>query len=147
MRTMKRLQLILIIFVLLQLISCSNSKKIDSELNGVVVLDKFKTSITRGTGGGGMKISLRAQINRDVSLDSIVYNGKSNVLDQLKKEDNILWVESFYYDSKKMIAGKGLVEYKAEGNTCILYYTKNKKVKSVLITDLKIKQDESTLWE
>jgi len=126
--------------------SCKNSENTPKQRDEVVLIKSFKTPIIIGAGGRGMKIILNIERDQKVVLDSIVYNNRNAAIDEVKKTANNFWIESYFYNEKTMIEGKGLVEYTAEGDSCQLYYNINGKAKSILIIDLELKQDER-LWE
>ena len=126
--------------------SCKNTQKTNLKKDLLILLETTKTLTVLGAGGAGMKIALRVQKLELVYLDSIVYNGRSAVVSRQKKEDGLVWFESNFYNEKKMIKGKGLVEYIAEGDSCVLFYRFNDESKSILIPALKTIKD-STLWK
>ena len=102
-----------------------------------MLLETIKIPMIIGAGRTGVKIALRIEKLGAVNLDSIVYNGRSCEVNQEKKESGLVWFESYFYSEKKMISGKGVVEYKAEGDSCMLFYRFNDESKSILIPALK----------
>jgi hypothetical protein len=125
---------------------CENSTHILGSKEGIVFLNTYRTPLVGGAGNKGMKISLVIQIDTDIQLDSIVYNKRAGEVTEVKKEGNVIWVESYFYAHKKMIKGRGVQEYKAEGDSCELFYSRDKESKSLKILSLELKQD-NTLWE
>lgn len=130
----------------LNLISCKNVENTPKKINEIVLLKSFKTPIVVGAGGRGMKITLNLEKDMRVVLDSIVCNNRKARMDEVKKTVSSVWVESYFYNEREMVEGKGWVEYRAEGDSCRLFYSVNEKTKSLLVPSLELKQDV-TLWE
>jgi hypothetical protein len=146
MKSFINLGVLVILIFGLNAIACKNSENTTKSNTEIIILKSFKTPIIGGAGKGGMKIVLFIQKEELIQLDSIVYNGKSGEVNELKNAADGVWAESYFYDENKRVRGKGLVEYKAEGNSCELYYTVNDSVKSILVPKLELKQDD-TLWK
>tara|TARA_B110000285_G_scaffold219023_1_gene269164 strand:- start:101 stop:511 length:411 start_codon:yes stop_codon:yes gene_type:complete len=134
-----------LIFLLVSF-SCKNTQKTILKKESLMLLETIKTPMILGAGRTGVKISLRIEKLDVVYLDSIVYNGKSSEVNEEKKESGLVWFESYFYSEKKMTQGKGVVEYKAEGDSCMLFYRFNDESKSILIPALKTIKD-NTLWK
>ena len=126
--------------------SCKNSENATLKNDEIVLIETIKTPIVGGAGKGGMKIVLNLQKDTEVRLDSIIYNNKSSEINEIKKIGENIWVESYFYNEKKRIKGKELQEYKAEGNSCELYYSVNGEIKNILVPSLEIKLDD-ILWK
>ncbi|MGB0888344.1 MAG: hypothetical protein ACPGSL_09495 [Vicingaceae bacterium] len=143
---MKSFNSVVLTLLLLSSVSCKNVEHTPGLSNEISIIKKIKTPLGGGMVKGGMKISLTLQKETKVQLDSIVYNKKAAEINEVKQNANTVWVESYFYNEKKMIEGMGMKEYKAEGNSCRLFYTINGKSKSILVTTLELKNEE-TLWE
>lgn len=124
--------------------SCKNAESSSDNINEVKVLEAIKMPVVGGAGIRGVRIMLKINKQIETQIDSIVFDGRSGELSELTMDG--VWLESYFYDQNEIIEGKGLVEYKAEGNSCQLFYTTNNKAKSILIPSLELKKD-TTLWK
>lgn len=131
---------------MLNVFSCKNAEKTSAPIEEVLLLKSIKMPIVGGAGKGGMRILLNIQKEGSIILDSIVYNKKSSKINEVRKEGGSIWIESYFHNEKEMVRGKGLVEYKAEGKSCQLYYSVNGESKNILVPALELKQDD-TLWK
>jgi len=112
----------------------------------LILLSAIKTPVVRGIGGRGVRIILNVQIKDGIQLDSIVYNGRSCEVSELKKNDSSKWVEGYFYDDNEFENENGSQSYKAEGEFCHLYYNIDGKAETLLIQKLE-KGTDNTLWK
>lgn len=145
MKDYKAQKLVLFSIFLLFLISCNSQKQAVTN-EDFTVLESVKTPLSGGANVQGMKIAINVNAINNIQFDSIVYNSRSSSIELKKDKNDSVWLVSHFYNQKTRIKDAEAVEYKAEGDTCEVYYTLDKKVKKVVIPQLALKQ-ENIEWE
>ncbi|MGB1003996.1 MAG: hypothetical protein ACPGVC_07200 [Salibacteraceae bacterium] len=130
---------------LLHLISCSSTQVPSSTIDkGLIVIASNYSPLVRASGQPkGMKIGIQVITNQNIKLDSIQYEGLFNKVEEIKKNQDTVWIMSHFYPAKTL-GNSPVNEFTA--NHCELFFQSNQKPKSIKIENMKL-VNSNTFWE
>jgi hypothetical protein len=135
------------ILVAFAMVSCQKiawAQKIAQELK---VFNAYKMPLVSGANGSrGTKITLKVRKDKAVELRSIAFQSKVSDVTIIKSIQDTIWLESYFYESNKMVIGQESVEQKRDAKSCILYYNLGGKKKSLKVSSLTL-QTDTVRWK
>jgi len=128
--------------------SCSFNKDINQgESHPFQVISAIQTPIVGGASTSrGMRIGLQLVSQKPVTADSIIYEGFAQPVTEIKKTQDTLWIESYFYPNQKMTISKNSEPIQFTANSCTLFYHHEKNSASILIKKMEMVEDP-TKWE
>lgn len=128
--------------------SCSFNKEINQgDSHPFQIISAIQTPIVGGAlKSRGMRIGVQLVTQKPLTTDSIVYEGFAQPVTEIKKAQDTLWIESYFYPNQKMIISKNSDPVQFTASSCTLFYHHEKTSASILIKKMKMVEDP-TKWE
>lgn len=136
------------ISIYLMISSCSFNKDLNqSDSHPFEIISAVQTPLVGGANKSrGMRIGLQLVTQKPLTTDSIVYEGFSQPVTEIKKIQDTLWIESYFYPNQKMTVSKNSEPVQFTANSCTLFYHYENTNASMLIKKMEMVQDP-TKWE
>ncbi len=136
------------ISICLTISSCSFNKDINqSNSHPFEIISAVQTPLVGGANKSrGMRIGLQLITQKPLTADSIIYEGFSQPVTEIKKTQDTLWIESYFYPNQKMTISKNSEPVQFMANSCTLFYHYENTNAFIHIKKMEMVQ-ETTQWE